>query len=143
MSMRSSPTEMTFTAPYIEHTFHLPVSHETRSHMYTVSRAVAHTYGEDYHQMRETLVKVMPIALGILAATILSPLWVPVATISSLLLGPISWIMAGVTGCYVWGAAQKIMEAFDEQCYELVNYATARVIMNQRNITLESLGIGN
>lgn len=141
MSLRTNPAEMTFTVPYIEHTLHLPISHELRSHMSAVTHAVARSHEDDYGQMRATIQKVVPIALGVLAATILCPLWVPVATISSLFLGPISWILAGVTGCYVWGAAQKVMEAFNEQCPELVHYAAARGVMYQRNITLESLDI--
>jgi hypothetical protein len=62
-----------------------------------------------------------------------------VATLSSILLGPISWIMAGVVGCSVWDTAQNIVNAFERQCPLIANYVVARAVMYQRNISLETL----
>ena len=139
MSSRPSTSGLTFRFPYIGLTLNLPLSEDLRTSMREVTDQVRTFHKKDYDELRETIIKILPIAVGILAAVVLSPLWLPVAGLSSLLLGPLSWIVAGVAGCYVWEVSQKVTKAFEEQCPEIVNYGIARGVMHKKNISLENL----
>jgi len=102
------------------------------------SQEVSSENPDEFARMRETLTKVAPLAVAILGALILTPIWLPIASISSFVLGPITWIMAGVIGSAVGQVAKKVMREFDRQCPQIVNFVTAHAVRCQRTEEADS-----
>jgi hypothetical protein len=123
---------LSFQVPFINYKLPLPLSQTQVDEMSAFTETVRDTNARALEDMLETITKVAPIALAIIAAIALSPIWFPIATISSFLLGPITWIAAGVTGVAIWEVAQRISTSFYQQHPAIVTYVAAKTVSWQR-----------
>ncbi|MCX6990269.1 MAG: hypothetical protein NTX49_04295 [Chlamydiae bacterium] len=127
--MSAIPQErLTFQLPFINYKLPLPLSQIQVDEMGAFTQTVRDTDARALEDMLGTITKVAPIALAVIAAIALSPIWFPIATISSFLLGPITWIAAGVTGVAIWEVAQRVCTSFHEQHPAIVEFAAAKIV---------------
>lgn len=136
--MTHATTGLTFQIPFINHEVKISLSPDQLGAMNAKVREVIASRDTKFDEMHETILKVTPIVLGILSVIILFPLWMPVAMLSSFVLGPVTWILAGVAECAVWNFAKKAVNSFQSQCPEIVDYAAASLVMMGRNVAVET-----
>ena len=131
--MSAIPQErLTFELPFINNKLPLPLFQTQVDEMSAFTQTVHDTNARALENILGTISKIAPIVLSIIAAIALSPIWFPIATISSFLLGPITWIAAGVTGVAIWEAAQRVFTSFHQQHPAIVTYVAAKIVSWQR-----------
>ena len=131
--MSAIPQErLTFELPFINYKLPLPLFQTQVDEMRAFTQTVHDTNASALENMLGTITKIAPIVLCIIAAIALSPIWFPIATISSFLLGPITWIAAGVTGVAIWEVAQRVFTSFRQQHPAIVTYVAAKIVSLQR-----------
>jgi Na+/H+-translocating membrane pyrophosphatase len=131
--MSAIPQErLTFELPFINYKLPLLLFQTQVDEMRAFTQTVHDTDARTLENMLGTITKIVPIVLCIIAAIALSPIWFPIATISSFLLGPITWIAAGVTGVAIWEVVQRVFTSFRQQHPAIVDYVAAKIVSLQR-----------
>ena len=122
---------LTFQVPFINYKLPLPLSQTQVDEMRAFAGSVAERDRASLERMVEIITKIAPIALAVIAGIALSPIWLPIATISLFLLGPITWLAAGIAGATIWEIAQRVFTSFREQQPEIVHYLAAKILSCQ------------
>jgi|GEM_PF-3580541 len=130
--MASVSRGLTFNIPVMNYDVKIPLSHEQRAAMGSTVREVLQSHSAKFDQMRATILHVTPVALAILTAMVLSPIWITAATLTSYVIGPISWMLAGVGAYGLWNLSNRVVDSFDRQCPEITDYAAACLVLMEK-----------
>ena len=127
----SASQRLSFDLPIINYRLPLPVSQQEVEQMTVFTQSIQARNSQSFEKMLETINKVAPIALALIAGIALSPVWLPIASITSFLLGPIAWLGVGVGGAVIWDVAQTVFTCFTRQHQRIIDFVAAKIISCQ------------
>lgn len=137
--MASVSRGLTFNIPVMNYEVKIPLSDQQRAAMESKVREVVHSDSAQFDQMHATILHVAPVALAILTAMVLAPIWISAATLTSYVIGPISWMLAGVGACGLWMLSNKVVDSFKRQCPEITDYAAARLVLMEKETRVHTV----